>query len=369
MPRLKANELPTLRHHRASGRAVVTLSGKDHYCGAWGTQEAQATYHRLVAEWLARGRKPGPERGAYRVRDLAREYGAYCLTRYRKRGKPTRFAEQSGTVMKNVAALYGNIPAEEFGPIQLRAVRHQWVDPRPGSDKKPISQKTANGYTRMVQMAFQWAAAEEKVPAGLVVRLEAMETLKRFRDPGRIDPPIQPVSEADFQATLPFLRRVPKAVALLMWHTGMRPGEACHPRPRDIDRARPVWEYVVPEEWNKTAHKGQVRTVALGPRAQMILMPFLEAQPAAGGYLFRSPGKTTPYTTVSLARAVRVACRKAGVPLWKPNQLRHAAATRIRALAGLDAARAILGHSDVGMTTVYAERDMDQARRIAAEHL
>jgi integrase len=367
MPRLKANEVPTLRHHRASGRAVVTLSGRDHYCGAWGTPEAETVYRGLVAEWLARGRRPAPAAGEYRVRDLAREYGEHCLGRYRKRGRPTRFATQVGAVMRDLVAMYGDVPAADLGPLRLRALRHRWLEPAEGSGRRAVAQGTANGYARLVQMAYRWAAAEEKVPAEASGRVAALVPLRKGRDPGRVDPPVGPVAEADFLATLPHLRRVPKAVALLMWHTGMRPGEACHPRARDIDRSRPVWEYVVPEEWNKTAHRGKSRTVALGPRAQMVLVPFLEA--AGEGYLFRPPGKSTPYSTVSLARAVRVACRKAGVPLWKPNQLRHAAATRIRALKGLDAARAVLGHSDVGTSLIYAERDMETLREIAEEML
>src|SRR6516165_960721 len=55
MPR-RTKKLPSLRHHRPSSRAVVTLGGRDHYLGAWGSSEAQAAYDALIAEWLASGR-------------------------------------------------------------------------------------------------------------------------------------------------------------------------------------------------------------------------------------------------------------------------------------------------------------------------
>lgn len=43
---------------------------------------------------------------------------------------------------------------------------------------------------------------------------------------------------------------------------------------------------------------------------------------------------------------------------WHPSQLRHAAATRIRAEHGLEAAQLVLGHASVNITdAVYAERD------------
>ncbi len=50
---------------------------------------------------------------------------------------------------------------------------------------------------------------------------------------------------------------------------------------------------------------------------------------------------------------------------WHPNQLRHNAATAIRREEGLDAARAVLGHSDAATTTIYAERDLNRAVAVA----
>jgi site-specific recombinase XerD len=52
---------------------------------------------------------------------------------------------------------------------------------------------------------------------------------------------------------------------------------------------------------------------------------------------------------------------------WNPLQLRHTAATLIRAKYGVEAARVILGHSRVETSQIYAERDLDRARQIMAE--
>jgi site-specific recombinase XerD len=46
---------------------------------------------------------------------------------------------------------------------------------------------------------------------------------------------------------------------------------------------------------------------------------------------------------------------------WHPNQLRHSAATRLRREFGLDVAKAVLGHSSVMPTQVYAEQDQAAA--------
>jgi len=47
------------------------------------------------------------------------------------------------------------------------------------------------------------------------------------------------------------------------------------------------------------------------------------------------------------------------------HQLRHAAATRIRKAAGLEAAAIVLGHSSAALTdATYAERDANAAVRV-----
>lgn len=40
-----------------------------------------------------------------------------------------------------------------------------------------------------------------------------------------------------------------------------------------------------------------------------------------------------------------------------PNRLRHSCGTNLRRQFGVEVARAVLGHSSVGTTEIYAERD------------
>jgi integrase len=167
-------------------------------------------------------------------------------------------------------------------------------------------------------------------------------------------------------------------------------------RAGDIDMAGPVWEYR--PRRHKNQHRGLPRVILLGPQAQAILGPFLTAEPAA--YLFsprryveelrarraatrktkRTPseakrqGKAQPkrtpgerYTRRSYRVAVVRACQKAGVPGWSPLQLRHTAATLFRAKYGLEAAKAILGHSRVETSQIYAERDLAKAQQVMTE--
>ena len=63
MPGRPRNSLPSLRQHKPSGRAVVTLNGRDHYLGPWPADDpapppqTRAAYDRAIAEWLAAGRR------------------------------------------------------------------------------------------------------------------------------------------------------------------------------------------------------------------------------------------------------------------------------------------------------------------------
>jgi integrase len=66
-------------------------------------------------------------------------------------------------------------------------------------------------------------------------------------------------------------------------------------------------------------------------------------------------------------QAVAKACRRAGVPHWHPNQLSHTHGTAVRALLGLEAAQAALGHARADVTQVCAERNLALAAKVARE--
>jgi integrase len=142
-------------------------------------------------------------------------------------------------------------------------------------------------------------------------------------------------------------------------------------------------------------HFDRRKVIMLGPKAQEVLRPWLDRD--AGTYCFvpaetsawhyrRSRRKATSetpvedgkskvlklrpglkYTCHSYRVAVQRACKRAGVPAWSPRQLRHTRATAIRQAFGLEAAKAVLGHTDTKITEFYAERDLDLAKRVMRE--
>jgi integrase len=164
----------------------------------------------------------------------------------------------------------------------------------------------------------------------------------------------------------------------------------------DLSMTGPVWAYR--PAGHKNRHRGLDRVIFLGPQAQEVVRPFLTASLQA--YLFspracveslrarRAAARKTKRTPSELRRkrkakphrvpaehynrrsyrlAIVRACQKAGVPEWSPLQLRHSAATEIRAKYGVEAAKVILGHTKVETTQIYAERDLGKAKEIMAE--
>src|SRR5262245_46103441 len=60
MARLKSGSIPSYRHYKRTNQAVVTINGKDHYLGEYGSPASRQSYDRLIAEFLARSRAGEP---------------------------------------------------------------------------------------------------------------------------------------------------------------------------------------------------------------------------------------------------------------------------------------------------------------------
>jgi len=145
---------------------------------------------------------------------------------------------------------------------------------------------------------------------------------------------------------------------------GGRPQDVHNMRFCDIDRSSEIWRYI--PFMHKTKKLGKIRMLPIGPKAQAILKSYLGGEdPTSEGFVFpRAKGKchATQYYL-----AIASACKKAGVPHWRPNQLRHAAAKEVRDKFDLDHAQAVLGHASARMTEHYAEVSFEKAAKVARE--
>ena len=155
---------------------------------------------------------------------------------------------------------------------------------------------------------------------------------------------------------MPYVSEVVADVIRVMRLSGMRPGEACAMMVEQIDRTDPeCWRYV-PGAGTKTQHRGKPRVIFLGPKCQQILTRRIFAT---------APAESFPISRSSVRTAIIRGCRRASVPNWSPNQLRHAAATEIRAKYGIEGAQVILGNAQVTTSQIYAEVNVERGREIA----
>ncbi len=87
MPRL-TRSTPKYRLHRATGRAVVTVSGRDVDLGPWRSKASLVEYDRLVGQWLAAGRPSAMDGDAssMTIVELMARYGRFVRKHYVKNG-------------------------------------------------------------------------------------------------------------------------------------------------------------------------------------------------------------------------------------------------------------------------------------------
>ena len=136
MPILKSDRLPKYRKHKASGQAIVTLAGKDHYLGPHGTQTSKLEYDRLVAQWLAKGR-PTREQQAKEitVTQLLAEFWKFAEGYYVKNGKPTSTASNYKIAIRQLRSEYGELKVSDLRPLTIARLQQLMVDQgyaRPG---------------------------------------------------------------------------------------------------------------------------------------------------------------------------------------------------------------------------------------------
>jgi integrase len=391
-------------------------SRRDILLGTYGTKESRVEYARVIAEWEAAGRRLPAAVAAkdLTVNELILAYWKHAEQHYRRPdGTPSKGLDDIRLSCRPLKALYGNSAAKDFGPLALKALRESMVTGNWMTDEQKTRQKQRGkpvGWCRKVvnqrisrlRRIFKWAVSEQLLPVAVYEAIRCVEGLKQGRCLARETGPVKPVPESFVLQTLPYLRPTVAAMAQLQLLTGMRPGEVVIMRAIDLDMTGSVWLYRPgsdqgPHGAHKTAWRGHDRVVAIGPRGQEIIKPFLKTDLYA--YLFspaesmqtlwaeqrskrqtkvqpsqvnrkkrksaRPPGNR--YSTSSYDRAVRQACLKANVPRWHPNQLRHTKATELRREAGLDAARVVLGHKSPQITEVYAELDVSKAAEIMAQ--
>jgi len=396
MVRSEKPRVPSYRFHKATGQARVTIDGHDHYLGAFGSPESRSKYNRLVASHLrtepvalaAPGRVH--QGAAYPVLRLCDEFFSWAKREYRTpAGEPTGSIENIRVAMRKLFELFADVDASEFGPLALKLYRDELAS-------AGLARSTVNARVGIVKRAFKWATENERIEPNVYHGLAAVSGLRRGRGGARETDPVRPAPEADVEAAKAYMPDSVRAIVELQLLTGARPTEILLMRQSEVERGDSIWIYR--PQVHKCAWRGHEREILLGPRAQALLLQYMRPD-TQDRFLF-SPTvaelrrrdrmrerRVTPlypshlralerkrqaspkrrprdhYDVGTYRQAIRRACRKARVPVWKPNQLRHNAATRLRAEFDLEVAKAVLGHRRVETTQIYAEVDREAALR------
>jgi integrase len=429
----------TYRHYKPKDLAMVVINGHAHYLGKYDSPASWEKYYQLLAQ-LASGKLPGdcepePLDDPPINEVIVRYMTEHVLTYYVKAGQPTSEQETISQALGFVRRVFGTTSATDFTPKKLKAVRDAMIahkvtrnvqvrdpktgkvvrDPETGEARTEVrvyadglGRKYINKQVSRIRAMFAWAIEEEVIDpergAKQLVALRAVKALKRGKTTARERPRVRPVSTADIKVVLPLIPPTVRAMILVQRYCGGRPQDLVQMRPCDIHRSGSVWEYRPPrfksEHHNDDNDPDFDRIVYLGPRAQRILKPRLDAlEDTPEAYVFsprrseadrnakrraarRSPmtpsqAARTPkgrkrapirdcYSVASYRRAIRRACETAGISIWHPHQLRHSAGTAIRKKFGLEESQAVLGHRELGTTQIYAERSRAKARSVAA---
>lgn len=376
--------------------------------GPYGSDKSRAAYAALIARYLEGKAKPKPQQATAleTIGDCIARYLDHCQEYYR-----------ASNEYSNIKAALGELRwqhdryIEEFGAAMYKEVREALIS-RPG-----VTRSFVNRRMQVIRSWVKWCVGEELIDANVHVAIQCIAPIKKGRTSLLETEPVKPVSEAEIAATIKHLPPVVADMVRLQRLLGCRPGEIVRLTPGMVCREGDVWEIALAE--HKTSHHDKSRTIYVGPMAQAILTPYLDRgadvhcfSPAVAEdqrHAIAEAQRTTPrnqgnrrgysqrsrirksarvlcarYTSGTYARAILYACRAAwpaprgstpdevkawqAAHHWSPNQLRHAAGTELRRKAGIEAAQVILGHSEITVTQIYAERDRDLAIATARKY-
>ncbi len=187
----KANVFPSYLLHKPTGQARVRIAGQDHYLGEYGSEASRIAYGQLVAKLAGgiaidpiakqkRGRAttieseqdPGPS-----VAELCLVFKKYAETHYLKNGKPTSEVSVINSVIRPLNELYGLLPAKDFGPLALKAVRSKMVE-------SGWCRNSVNSGLNRIRRIFKYAVSNELIEPSVLQKLQAVSPLLAGRTAG-----------------------------------------------------------------------------------------------------------------------------------------------------------------------------------------
>jgi integrase len=388
-------QVPSLCRHKEKNLSYVRGPAPErrfHYLGETGHPDTMIRYREFAAAFIARGGWPegffaGEKDTGPTVGDLVKSFRAEMQDR---RGGWDSYTEMAASLLEEV---YGYKPIGAFNGRDLQT-GYRFL-----AKSGKYNRLTCNKSLGACKRLFRYGVMIGMVSPETFAQIEAVEGIRKNEIAELSESTKRmPVSEDVVRETLSFMPPVLQAALWTLWYSGARPSEVLTLRVKDVLRTGEIWTATLSE--HKTASAGRSRVLHFGKQAQVWMGPYLLQPPdsiifspkqavkerAAACKVHRrekqKPNKKKTARTLNdyygsreLGRAVERAIEACNekrkeegrepIPHWTPYMMRHSAASRVREQFGLDGAQALLGHSSVGITEVYAHLDNKKAAEIA----
>lgn len=288
------------------------------------------------------------------VGGLVAAFMLHAATYYPQRRNRSSEVSNFRAAVAPLLMVYADLPMQDFGPLQLKAVRQLMIE-------SGWLRSTINASCRRIRQVVSWAIGHQLLPSDQLTALKTVAGLRRGRSAAKDGEPVRPPKAGIVEATLPHLLPVHVAIINLLRLTGARADEICPLRGEQIDRTESEWRYEPTS--HKTAYLGRSRVIWFGADSQAILTGWLRPGP-----MFTDPLRRRPYNSKTLAKVIERAIKKHNLPHWHLHMLRHERATEIDRLTGsMDMSQAMLGHARIETTGMYCDRMVRLAREGAAK--
>lgn len=198
--------IPSYRHHRGSGQALVELHGERIYLGKFGSEASHEKYRRLIAQYISGASAAGvpatsSATSELTINELILAYNRHAQNYYVKDGRPTDELAGIRAAMYRLRTLYGRTPAVAFGPRDFKLVRQELI-------REGLSRNYIGGCMGRIQRMFRWAATEDVLPVSVFQSLQSVPGLAKGRSNARESRPVLPIDDRIVAATLPHLSKV-----------------------------------------------------------------------------------------------------------------------------------------------------------------
>lgn len=220
--------------------------------------------------------------------------------------KPSAEVNCFKAAIKPLITLFGDVPIDDFTPLQLKAVRAQFIE-------RVWCRSFCNKQANRPRHVYKWGVENGMVTVATWQALQAVSPLKRGKTLAPDHRRREAVSDTDIEAVRPHLKQNHRDLLDLLRTTGARPSELIGLSKNMIDTSEAVW--IADLDEHKNAHRGLSRKLFFGPKSQLIIRRLPDAGP-----LFRIDRNY--FATIG-----KKACLDAGVALFVPYALRHTVAT------------------------------------------